>query len=446
MIRKEVIDIISDLNFWYRNQETGFERDELSKFLKFYSLKDLIIFILGMRRAGKTFLSKQFLAYLINKKEILPEQTLYVNFEDPAFERFLSLPDFLGDVYESYRYYINKDKFCVIVFDEIHRIKNWEKSLRIMLEKRENAKIIITGSTSKMTKGKIFKTLAGRGAKFILYPVDLCNFLKIKNSPKKFLSEKEIEKILREYLEFGGIPLVIIQEGRLEKKLVLKEIYEQILIRDVALEYDFDEELVRKIGYLLLNSTAKYVSVRKLRNSVKSIMHIDISPTTINKYLKAFEDSFLFHFIPIFSYSIKSAFQYPKKCYVNDTGLANSVLNDFSLARGMENIVYLTLKRRLTSLQEICYWKDNSGKEVDFLIKEGLKVKQLIQVCYDIENPETKSREMKSLLKASRELNCKNLAIITWNFEKEEKIEDKKIRFIPLGKWLLGNKNITADV
>jgi len=103
MIRKEVIDIISDLNFWYRNQEAGFERDELSKFLEFYSLKDLIIFILGLRRAGKTFLSKQFLAYLINKKEILPEQTLYVNFEDPAFERFLSLPDFLGDVYESYR-------------------------------------------------------------------------------------------------------------------------------------------------------------------------------------------------------------------------------------------------------------------------------------------------------------------------------------------------------
>ena len=114
-------------------------------------------------------------------------------------------------------YYINKDKFCVIVFDEIHRIKNWEKSLRMMLEKRENAKIIITGSTSKMIKGKIFKTLAGRGTKFIFYPVDFCNFLKIKNSHKKFLSEKEIEKILREYLEFGGIPLVIIQKGRLEK-------------------------------------------------------------------------------------------------------------------------------------------------------------------------------------------------------------------------------------
>ena len=92
-------------------------------------------------------------------------------------------------------------------------------------------------------------------------------------------------------------------------------------------------------------------------------------------------------------------------------------------------------------MQEICYWKDNSGKEVDFLIKEGLKVKQLIQVCYDIENTEVKAREIKSLLKASRELNCKDLLVVTWNFEKEEKIEDKKIRFISLGKWLLEGKD-----
>ena len=75
-------------------------------------------------------------------------------------------------------------------------------------------------------------------------------------------------------------------------------------------------------------------------------------------------------------------------------------------------------------------------EEVNFLIKD-FKVKQLIQVCYDINNHDTKKREVRALRKASRELKCKDLIVITEDYESVEEHERKKIKFIPLWKWLL---------
>jgi hypothetical protein len=88
---------------------------------------------------------------------------------------------------------------------------------------------------------------------------------------------------------------------------------------------------------------------------------------------------------------------------------------------------------------EIYYWQDYSNKEVDFVLKEGLKVTQLIQVCYDIGNYDTKMRELKSLVRAHKAMRAKNikLLVITSDYEGEEKFESKAIKFIPLWKWLL---------
>jgi len=86
---------------------------------------------------------------------------------------------------------------------------------------------------------------------------------------------------------------------------------------------------------------------------------------------------------------------------------------------------------------EIFYWKDYQQREVDFVIKEGLKVKQLIQVSYASDRDEINEREIKSLLKASELLKCKDLLCISWDYEDEEKINGKKIKFVPLWKWLL---------
>ena len=78
---------------------------------------------------------------------------------------------------------------------------------------------------------------------------------------------------------------------------------------------------------------------------------------------------------------------------------------------------------------------------MDFIIKNDSKVEQLIQVCYDITDPDTKKREIKALLKASKDLKCNNLLVINQEYSGEESLEwfgiKRKIKFIPLWKWLL---------
>jgi len=98
------------------------------------------------------------------------------------------------------------------------------------------------------------------------------------------------------------------------------------------------------------------------------------------------------------------------------------------------NLYHLSLQHQKTN---IFYFKSRQQEEVDFVVKEGTKIKQLIQVCYDISNPDTKEREIKALLKASEELKCNNLLIISHDKEGEEKTKGKKIKYVPLWKWLL---------
>ena len=87
------------------------------------------------------------------------------------------------------------------------------------------------------------------------------------------------------------------------------------------------------------------------------------------------------------------------------------------------------------------YWKNSPQEEVDFVVKEGLKVTQLIQVCYNPAEGKTKEREVRALLKGSQELHCKNLLVITADKEGEEIVSwfdlKGKVRYVPLWKWLL---------
>ena len=97
----------------------------------------------------------------------------------------------------------------------------------------------------------------------------------------------------------------------------------------------------------------------------------------------------------------------------------------------------MALKRKLNQNQDINYWKNKDGLEVDFIIREGLKVKDVIQVVYEMDEEKTKQREIKSILSCAKELKLKEGTIITKDLEKIEKIDGVKINFIPLWKWLL---------
>lgn len=136
-----------------------------------------------------------------------------------------------------------------------------------------------------------------------------------------------------------------------------------------------------------------------------------------------------------FNLSYKKAEQSLPKIYFVDTGLL-TINGIDDKGRLMENIVFVELLR---NGQTISYYQNQLQEEVDFLIRKGKKVKMLIQVCYDFDNFLTVERETRILLKASRELHCNNLLIITKKNESEKTIKGKKIKIIPLWKWLLND-------
>ena len=145
---------------------------------------------------------------------------------------------------------------------------------------------------------------------------------------------------------------------------------------------------------------------------------------------------YLFFFVQIFSTSVKDRNQYSRKAYLGDTGFMNAISGRKDMGRLYENTVFLELKRRLGPNHEINYWKNTEGAECDFVIREGLKARDLIQVVYEFEEEKTKRREIKGLIECAKAFNIKSGLIITKSYEAEEKFQSIKIRFVPLWKWL----------
>lgn len=157
--------------------------------------------------------------------------------------------------------------------------------------------------------------------------------------------------------------------------------------------------------------------------------------TTVKNYVGHFEDVFLFFALGLFDYSLKRQMYNPSKTYCVDHALASSMAFKFSenLGRTVENIVYTELRRRGA---ECYYWKDKKGREVDFLIKQGRAVTEILQVSTDISRDDTKAREITGALAAAKEFGLKNATIITTEAAGDETISGITMHYIPIWQWL----------
>ena len=198
-------------------------------------------------------------------------------------------------------------------------------------------------------------------------------------------------------------------------------------------------ETARNVLEILLSNYSNKITISKLNRFLNSA-GIKIAKKTLWRYVQYFEDAFSIFLLPSYTFSKRKQILLPRKIYSVDTGLSLFLSGKRDEGRLIENIVFLEiLRRREKELFDVFYYlKDDF--EVDFALKEGMKVKKLIQVCYDIKDFSAREREMKALIKASKDLKCKDLLCITWDYEGEEKIDRKKIKFLPLWKWLLGFK------
>ncbi len=399
-----------------------------------------IIVLNGFRRVGKTYILYGLANELLNYNS--REEVVDINFED---ERIPLKTEFLSSLLPTAEELFNK-KIKYLFLDELHNIPNWSKWLRRIYDNND-IRIFVSGSSSKMSEKEIPTELRGRFLEIKIFPLSFREFLKFKKLDFDFklldYSGKErslILKALTEYIIFGGLPeIVLIDEN---KKFELSQSYYSTVIkRDIVERYKLkNEESLKALIKLLLDS--KEYSISKSYNNLKSLGY-GIGKSTLQKYISYIESSYFAFSLPIFSYKIKDQMQYPKKIYFIDNVFINSISTKFSnnLGRLYENLVAVELKRKR---KECYYWKNMEKEEVDFVLKNDSKIEQLIQVCYDVSEPDIKKREIRALLKASKDLKCKNLLLVNQNYFGEELLEwfgiKRKVKFIPLWNWLLYEK------
>jgi len=399
-------------------EENIIERDGLKEAGRYLSHPNILA-VIGIRRCGKSIFS-----YLLAKNR----KTGYINFDD---ERLAGLKaEDLDKILESF-YELYGDIEYVIL-DEIQNVPRWEMFANRL---RRTKKVILTGSNSEFLSGDLAKHLTGRYIDIHIFPFSFREFLRIKGfkeSPAYTTREKaDIMKHLAEYFEIGGFP-----EAYKFGKPMISRIYEDIITKDIVFRQRITklEELRKLAKYLVTNSSEEFTYTKL--SKILDVKHI----STISNWVSYLEDSFLIFKLERFNFKLKQQFIAPKKAYCMDNGIINSIGFRFSENKGriMENAVAIELQRRKRNEgNEIYYWKDHFQNEVDFVVKRGRFVRQLIQVSNISSKEDIMEREIKPLIKAGKELRCGNLLVITWDYGSEEKLGGKSVKFVPLWKWLL---------
>ena len=373
----------------------------------------------GPRRCGKSVFAFQIIQ---NSKYV------YVNFDD---DRVGIIPSEFSKVEETIIIlYGDPD---VVVLDEIQNIPRWEMFVFRLVA---NKKIIITGSNATLLSKELVSLMTGRHVDHELLPFSFNEFLDFeKTGIQKGQSFTTLEKVktisaLERYLNLGGFPLAI-KLGN----AYLATLFRDIVERDVIFRYKirFQEKMKDLARYLISNSTSE-ISFRR----IGSVLQLS-GKSTVQNWISYLQNSYLLFILERFSFKLKESVMAPKKVYSVDTGFISMLNHSQEKGKLMENAVFLHLQRekaKLSNPYQINYWKDHSGNEVDFVIRNGRSINTLINVTNASSKDEINAREIKALLMASRELRCNNLQIITWDYSNEETFEGKKIKFMPNWRWL----------
>jgi len=389
------------------------------------------ISIIGPRRVGKSYIMLLTIRRLI-ESGVKKSNILRINFEDPIFSttNFSELKKIINMYFRIYPEN-TKSKFWLFL-DEIQNVDGWERWVRSLLD-NGNFKVYISGSSSKLLSKEIATQMRGRTISYTTYPLSFKEYLQFKkiqySDYMSTIEENTIVKAVDGYIKFGGYPEVALMPK--EKEKILREIVEVTVSRDIIERYKMrNPKVVRILINALANS--QEFSANKFFNFLKSLGY-KVSKNTIYAYMQALNDAFIVYYIKNYSKSYKILEQSIPKPFFVDNGIlmANNVSD---ISKLMENLVFIKLLR-MYGINRIYYAKSQSY-DIDFIIAEK-EVKQLIQVSYNIDNFATQDRELKSIYNASKNLNCNDLLIITWDREGKISFKGKKIKLLPIWKWLL---------
>jgi len=434
MLSKEkILEVLIDWNYWDKEFKEIINRPKYDFLLEEHRKSNKPIFLVGMRRVGKTFclLNEMNNLNLNNKKQIL-----YVNFEDNRFEGNLNA-ELLDQIIETYRLYINNNEEIFLFLDEIQNIKGWEKWVRTNYDLKKINKMYITGSSAKLLSKEIATAISGRYLKIKVFPLSFKEFLIfngiILEDEITLISNKNkyLERFI-EYLQVGGFPEIVMEKDNFLRKQILESYFDTLIYKDIVARYNLkDSSKIKKILKFLLSNDTKKSNINSIAKAT------GMSYNTVEEYISFFKKIFLISEIFEYNYSLKKQYKKDIKYYCNDLSFVNSYSFNFSENKGrvLENVV---LNQILREGNEVYYFSDGSN-ECDFVIQSKKTPKKVIQVCYDL-NEDNKERELQGLIVALNEFNLKEGLLLTFDEEDEFEHQGKKIIIKPVWKWLLKNE------
>ena len=363
------------------------KRKEYLNWLIRWREQQLIKVITGVRRCGKSTLFSLYIDYL-KETGVSEEQIISINLEDVDNEHLLN--------YKALHTYVKdrlcKDKYTYVFIDEVQQCPGFEKAVDSLFIKK-NVDVYITGSNAHMLSGELATLLSGRYVEIRMLPLSFAEYLDFEGA------EDHIKAKFNDYLHFGSFPYVaMLKKDKTVIRNYIDGIYNTILIKDVAKREGIsDISVLESIVKFLSGSIGSPISTKKISDTINSSGR-KISVNTVERYMRALCDSFLFYKVDRFDIKGRQTLKTLGKYYIVDTGLRDMLVSSSSedLGHLLENIVYLELIRR--------GYKVNIGKlaekEVDF-VADNVEGITYFQVSASTLDENTLKRELEPLQKIS---------------------------------------------
>lgn len=396
--------------------------------------------VTGMRRAGKTtFLWQQLRA--LAAAGWSREALVYISFEDERLPGLTAghLTLFLEEYYvlfpEQQQY---GSKTCFFL-DEIQLVSGWESFVRRLLDSGL-AEVWISGSSSKMLSTEIASALRGRGIAIPIYPFrfrEILTHRKMKVIPYERLSAQEISqqtRLFETYLLEGGFPEAQQLDER-SRVTLLRSYLDTVIVRDMLERHNIGQPVVLRwmVNQLLANPAGSF-SIQKFFQDVKSQGH-KLTKDLLYEFLAHIEDTFLIQTCALYTLSERRRRVNLRKAYPVDPAFVSLFTRVAAETEGhrLEAAVSIELLR---SGVPITYGKSTAGYEVDFVIERTGEPVQLLQVCANLDHPQTLARELRALQEAQVAFPGANKVLLTLH-QQRQIVVPPDVRVISALQWFL---------
>ena len=314
--------------------------------LKRSSPKKAIVLI-GARQVGKTTLIKS----LLNNKKYL-----FLDGDNPSVRELLNNPNT-----EEIKRIVANNK--ILFIDEAQRINNIGITIKIIIDQIKDVQVFVSGSSAFYLQNSLNETLTGRKWDYVLFPI---SWEEYQNKHSYLESVQQLENRIL----YGFYPEILNNIG--EEQSLLKQLVNSYLYRDIlAFSGIRKPEVLEKLLKALAFQIGNEVSYNELSQTV------GIDKGTIAKYIQILEDGYIIFRLPSFSKNIRNEIKRNQKIYFYDTGVRNSIINNFTslsmrIDKGAlwENFLIAERLKQNTykeTFTEMYFWRTKQQQEVDLV-------------------------------------------------------------------------------